>query len=247
MTKFKSKFIAAAALAMAAFTASAAPVTITGTLTRGAFEFSPNVTGNPIVDGVAIGSTNIGAMKATFDDGFDVQSFLMFCVDLYSQAGGLGTPLSYDRVNYVSELNPFDKIGKLITFNGGLASTDASGSAAMQLAIWELLYDDAPGDVTTGAFRASGVTGTDTRLKANALLAGANTVTASQYNVSFLSDNAYAANGKFGFQDYITADPLGRGCNEGDCVTPIPEPGTYALILAGLAALGFTAKRRKVS
>ena len=28
-------------------------------------------------------------------------------------------------------------------------------------------------------------------------------------------------------------------------VTPIPEPETYALMLAGLAALGFVSKRRK--
>jgi hypothetical protein len=28
-------------------------------------------------------------------------------------------------------------------------------------------------------------------------------------------------------------------------ITPIPEPETYALMLAGLAALGFVSKRRK--
>jgi hypothetical protein len=28
-------------------------------------------------------------------------------------------------------------------------------------------------------------------------------------------------------------------------VTPVPEPGTYALMLAGLGAVGFIAKRRK--
>ena len=30
-------------------------------------------------------------------------------------------------------------------------------------------------------------------------------------------------------------------------VTPIPEPSTYALMLAGLGAVGFMARRRRVS
>jgi hypothetical protein len=29
-------------------------------------------------------------------------------------------------------------------------------------------------------------------------------------------------------------------------LAPVPEPGTYAMLLAGLAAVGFMARRRKV-
>jgi len=35
--------------------------------------------------------------------------------------------------------------------------------------------------------------------------------------------------------------------NLGTAVTPIPKPETYALMLAGLGAMGFIARRRKQS
>jgi hypothetical protein len=40
-------------------------------------------------------------------------------------------------------------------------------------------------------------------------------------------------------QDYLVAT-LGS-------VTPVPEPETYAMLLAGLGLIGFTASRRRVS
>jgi hypothetical protein len=239
-----SRFALAAMLAVGMASAVAGPVVDSGTLTRGAFEYSSPISGNPSVDGTSLGSVVIGAMNATFDDGFDADSFLMFCVDLYSQAGSKGTAFNYDKTSFLTEV-PFDQIGKLITFNGGLSSTSSAGSTAMQLAIWELIYDATPGDVKNGDFKVTGMGTNPARDMANALLAGAAGVTTSRWDVVGLSDNAYFEGNKFGYQDYITASFNAR-CNEGDCgVTPVPEPSSIALTLAGLAGIGAVARRRK--
>ena len=241
------KFILSAVAALCASAAMAAPVVTSGTLTRGQFEYVPTVTSNisaPVLSGFQ--NVYAGAMRFTFDGGLDVnnfplfQSFLAFCIDLTSYAGAQGVGIVYDKVDFVNSLNPYDKIGKLITANGGMASVDASGSAAMQLAVWNIMYDN---DLTVdaGTFRALTNTGTDVNVKANALLASANGLTQSLYDVSLLSDNY---NNKFGSkQDYITASiNPGFGCEEADACE-IPEPGSFAL--AGLGLLGLCLTRRR--
>lgn len=256
------KILSALALAACALTANAALVT-TGTLTRGAFEYSAptdhTVTGNAHDGSYNTGNVYIGAMNATFvpnvgADPFGNYDILMFCVDIYSHAGAQGLGLQYDKTDFLSPAIPFDAIGKLITFNGGLSSISAEGSAAMQMAIWELIYDDAPGDVTSGNFTVGGVSnyvGTNPRVLANALLAGAATVGTSLFDVSGLSDFEHfnGQNNKGGYQDYITASiNNGLTCEQAggiDCGGTVPEPGSMAL--AGLGLLGVIGLRRRTA
>jgi hypothetical protein len=242
------KLLTSLALAVATLSASAAPVVTSGSLTRGAFEFSPTVTGTVQVGSNTIGAIYIGGMQATFQPASgSSDSFLMFCVDLYSPAAGQGLGVQYDKTDYVTELSPWDKMGQLFTANDGAGSGDASGSAAMQLAIWNTLYDTDL-DVSTGNFNVINVTGTDVVARANGLLQNG-AVTTSLYDVSYLSDFEYStALSKASKQDFITATVnSGGGCStfNGCDVSLVPEPTSLALALFGLVGVGAARRARK--
>ena len=59
---------------------------------------------------------------------------------------------------------------------------------------------------------------------ANTWLTAASTLTSSGYNAQRLHSDTY--------QDFVV-------------FAPVPEPSSYALILAGMGAIGFVARRRK--
>lgn len=48
------------------------------------------------------------------------------------------------------------------------------------------------------------------------------------------------------WNDSFTKDNLGGSTVKVSLLASVPEPGTYALLLAGLGLLGFAARRRKL-
>jgi hypothetical protein len=132
------------------------------------------------------------------------------------------------------------RLGRLMTHVGGLTGVAAidtrEESAAVQLAIWEIIYETPVGlnlSLTEGNLTESRSTTTnaDVRTLANGLLAGSAS-TQSQYEVFVLT--------KAGKQDFIAL-------REGGSVQQqfVPEPGAMGLSLAALGALGVAARRRR--
>lgn len=111
-------------------------------------------------------------------------------------------------------------LGLLVTkYRSGVNSADTT--TAFQLAAWEIMYEK-PGSgysLDSGAFTESG--NATARNLADQWLGNLGTV--SNVNVSLLASPDH--------QDFLVT-------------TPVPEPSTYAMLLAGLGLLGWTTARR---
>lgn len=155
-------------------------------------------------------------------------SFLAYCVDpsqfatgtslAYGVSSTLSPPFTGSQSGWVSNL-----------YSQSYASTNGSGtnSAAFQLALWELANDD--GVLNTGSVRATSPSGTTEALAAS-MINNAKTGAAGSNHYSFtLYTNAQ-------YQDYLVAS-----------VTPVPEPESYAMLLAGLGLMGAVVRRRKTA
>lgn len=152
------------------------------------------------------------------------QSFVSYCVDFYQWLPGFGsTNTSYSLTDAGSFFGSrLDAVGRL--FSGRAAEVDtAVEQAAFQIALWEIRYEASGNafDTSSGAAVFSDA-GDDARSLAQTYL-----------------------NGLAGYSNTYDVRVLASGTNQ-DVVfaAPVPEPSTYALMLAGLAAVGFMARRR---
>ena len=156
--------------------------------------------------------------------GGSVSSFAAFCIDPfqysnsgvsdYSVSSGLGA-LGSTNATWVSNL---------YSQNYASSTGNATGAAAFQLALWDLAKDD--GALTTGKVQVTASTDSTVLNLANSMISGAKSGPGSSpYSFSVYTSSTA--------QDYVVAS-----------VTPVPEPETYAMMLAGLALIGATARRR---
>lgn len=160
-------------------------------------------------------------------------SFLTYCLDL-AQYFSFNTDYRYDSV--VSASNRFgavkaDNLGRFYTAYAGQVN-NTEKSVAFQLGLWEIITENTGNSLNLGSgdFRAlpfGGNSALDNAAigTANTWLAALPQTATSQYNISVLYDAQR--------QDFLLA-------------TPVPEPETWGMLLAGLGLCAAVARRRKI-
>lgn len=170
---------------------------------------------------------------------YDAASFLTYCIEVEEHFSFGSQPMTGYQV--VSGATYFeqrrgdagiaDEIGALLTYADTVPVATAAASTALQLAIWNLVYD---GDRTLAAGSFADTSGW--RDAATLLLAGSDTVTTSSYDIYALE--------KAGSQDFLLA--VQRPTSAITVVSDVPEPGTLALVaaaLGGVAMLRYRGRR----
>ena len=181
-----------------------------------------------------------GAFKGVlsgFGAQFDTASFVTYCVDLSQEFTLPSVMTGYSIVSGASDTASFAsggwganaaatsaRLGQLMTYVKAhpTAVDTAAESTALQLAIWNVIYDS-DNNVNSGAFDVNYFTNIAYGATANALL------TNSLSTVSNLSVYVLKSSTK---QDFLVT------------VSAVPEPSTYAMMALGLAGIGFVARRR---
>lgn len=172
------------------------------------------------------GSANIKVGTTTSNG----TSFLAYCIDPFQWASS--TPTAY-TLSSLGSLGSSQAANVTKLYSQSYASTSGNNvnSAAFQLALWELAKDD--GVLTTGAVHTTSSTNASVVAAANNMISNVKTGVAGSTSYSF---NLYTSSTK---QDFLVASVAS--------VSPVPEPNTYALMIAGLGLIGFTASRRRIS
>lgn len=205
-------------LSVAAALAVAAPA-FADTVNLSGFTFTPATS-------VSVSSPNYSGQAGQFTGLLNGNSFVTYCTDL-AQSFAFNT--NYTDYTVVSGVSAWGAqrsldLDRWISWNDQFAyPTDAAMSAAVQAAVWEILYETSGSyDLAGGTFVAtSGDSATQTWMNS------VNWAGLSSVNVTQHVDQLYSRE----HQDFLV-------------MTAVPEPSTYALFAAGLAGIGFIARRR---
>ena len=155
-------------------------------------------------------------------------TFKAWCVDIFHD---LALSQSYNLQSASAFYTNLGDAGKATALthlaSNSLASvTDAEHSAAFALAIWEIVNE------TSGSgYSLTGGNFTGTSANSN-VVTYANSMLGNLSGTITMTANVWAQDNPGTTQDLVV-------------FAPVPEPETYAMMLAGLGLMGFVARRRK--
>ena len=205
-------------LALAAALAVAAPA-FADTVNLSGFTFTPATS-------VTVSSPNYSGQAGQFMGLLNGNSFLTYCTDVLQTFHFNTTYTDYSVVDGVTAWGA----QRSLDLDRLISQTDTEGlpisaamSAAIQSAVWEILYENSGTyDLAAGTFQA-----TSADAATQEYLDTLNWAGLPNFAVTLHVDQLYSRE----HQDFLVT-------------TPVPEPSTYALFAAGLAGIGFVARRR---
>jgi hypothetical protein len=180
----------------------------------------------------ASGSFGAGEMLFGMNDGGVTSVLRAYCVDIFQNASS--SAQNYTLASGISHFGAEKAadLGRLFTsfdaWNGATSIT-AQETAALQIAVWEIVNETARTasslklDLSSGNFKITAAA-TGTVALAQGWLNGLATAN-NWYQVSAYENATY--------QDYLV-------------LNKVPEPGSLALVLGALGSMGLVARRRKV-
>jgi hypothetical protein len=228
---FVRNFILIAGAAQIA--SASAVIRVVGTSPSAGREISFSLDGRVVSDyagGITITSNNVTSSVLCVDLFTVVRANDTFAVDyLQPQYLDPADAMTGLRAAYLM-VTQYGRIDSLVSSLRPSISL-AEASAGLQLAIWDIVHDGGDG-LAAGRVRTSSVSGSSTptavRVAANAYIQYAVAFRGSQVNATLYRH----VSGPSVKQQLIGFEQPGTGA-------PIPEPGSFALVLGALACIGW--------
>ncbi len=218
------RLIAATSIALACAFALSSPARAADVTFTGFAHGSETVTFSLTApNAVASGTVSAGGFATILNGG---PSFVSYCVDLYQHIsfGTLYpeyTPPGTSHV-FANAARAYADLGRLYA-NAGVVDTSVK-EAAFQIAAWEIAYETTAGPYSLGSgaatFSGGSADSSGALVQAASWLAGLGSGAGQSIRVLESSDHQ-------------------------DVITSVPEPSTYMLMLAGLAATAEISRRKR--